>query len=253
MTAAPITTTEQTDFRPTRIEVTLVNGRACITTLAHGNLMAARPLQIRGNHVQVALVGINTALLAGDTLEIQVHAGPGVTLEIIEPTGLVAYDAEGVRSTWRAQLAVEENASLIWHGASFVAAHGSNAHRLTRLALADNARGLIRETLTLGRTGETNIQLRNHTHITQSEQPILVENLDINETTGTLPGILAPNRVIATVMAAGWRPQGDETDPQRLDLAAAGALYRGMATQAHDVDDRTNPIFKDWRSQLLAG
>src|SRR5699024_2378972 len=199
---------------------TLSNGRARITTLAHGHLMAARPLQIRGNHVRIALVGINTTLLAGDTLEIQVRAGAGVVLEIIEPTGLVAYDARGVRSAWRAQLAVEVSASLIWHGASFVAAHGSNAHRHTELALAANARALIRETLTLGRSGERDIQLRSHTHITQNQQPVLVENLDITAATRTLPGILAPNRVIGTVMAAGWRPQGDASDPHRLDLAA---------------------------------
>src|SRR5699024_4506662 len=106
--------TEQAAFRPTRIEATQSNGRARINTLAHGNLMAARPLQVRGNYVRIALVGINTALLAGDTLEIRVRAGTGVILEIIEPTGLVAYDAGGVRSSWRARLAVEENAALIW-------------------------------------------------------------------------------------------------------------------------------------------
>lgn len=85
--------------RPTRVDVELIDGRARIRTLDQGYFVAARPLQISGSRVRIALIGIHMSLLGGDVVDLQVQAGEGVTLEAVEPVGTVAYNAEGQRST----------------------------------------------------------------------------------------------------------------------------------------------------------
>lgn len=228
----------------------MVNGRARISRMTHGDLLAARPLQTKGNRARIALVGIRTSLLAGDRLEIQVRVGAGVQLEIVEPAGTVAYNAQGERSDWYADLQIEPGATLIWHAESFVAAHGSNAHRSTKANLADDARLLIKENLVLGRSGENEVCLHSATNIHQDSHPMLVEQFTIDETNDRLPGILAPNRVLGTVIAAGWYPQGDTNDPHRLDLAAPGVVYRTLGQTAHAVTDCIDPVFRAWVREL---
>lgn len=251
MATARTVTTDGEPARPTRIEVALADGRARLATLAQGNLVAARPLEIAGRYVRLALVGINTALLAGDRLELQVRVGKDAVLEVIEPTGLVAYNAEGLRATWRLNAIVGVGAALIWHGAPFIAAQGSNVHRLTEVALEGNARALVKETLVLGRSGESDVRLHSRNDVSLNGEPLLVEDLAIDEKTATLPGIVAPARVIGTVMAAGWRPLGDTASPHRFDLAGPGALFRSLERAVHHADELVDPPFRDWRNQVL--
>jgi urease accessory protein len=254
MAATAITRTVTADggiTRSTRIEVALAGERARITTLANGEFIAARPQQIAGNYARVALVGINMALLAGDVVDLRVRVGVGAVLEIIEPTGLVAYNAEGRRSTWGLRAAVGAGATLIWRGAPFIAALGSNAHRFTEVMLEPDAHALLKETLVLGRSAESGVCLRSRTDVSRDGQALLVEELLLDEETGVLPGIVAPSRVVGTVTAAGWRPQGDEASPHRLELAGPGALFRALAPAAHCAEDLMEPLFQDWRGQAL--
>lgn len=251
--ATPATaTTDGESARPTRIAVACAGGRARITDLVQGEFIAAKPLQITGNCVRLALIGVNMAILAGDLVDLQVCVDDGVILEVIEPTGLVAYDAQGRSANWRARLVVGEGAILIWHGAPFVAARGSNVHRSTELALASGGRALINETLVLGRTAERGVCLHSQTAVSRNGQPLLVENLKLDENTHALPGIVAPSKVVGTVMAVGWRPRGDPSDPHRLDLAGPGSLFRTLRPAMHQADDLVRPWFGNWRRELLS-
>lgn len=251
-TAVAVSTSESESAKPTRIEVDLVDGRARICTLAHGGLVAARPLRKRGHRISIALVGIRMALLGGDDLNLHIRVGAGVILEVVEATGMVAYDADGQRSNWHAGITVEKDAALIWHGEPFVAARGSNVHRVTELTLDENARALLRETLVLGRSGESGVCLRNRVDLTHRGEPLLSEEMVIDEQTRHLPGLVAPSRVVATLTGAGWRPEGEARDPHRLDLGGEGALYRALEFDAHHAEDRLQPVFDSWRCELLA-
>lgn len=237
--------------RPTRIDVELVDGRARICTLDQGYFLAARPLQTSDDRVRIALIGVHMTMLGGDDVDLRVQVGEGVTLEIVEPVGMVAYDADGQRSTWRLAASVGTGATLIWHGGQFVAAQGSHAHRSTELTLGRHARALIKETLVLGRSGESHAELRSRLHVRLGEQELLVEDLDLTEDTRVLPGIVGAAKVLSTVVAAGLRPDGDRTDPHRLDLAGPGALFRSLDAAAHCADELVEPVFKRWRSQAL--
>lgn len=250
-TARTATTTDSECGRPTCIEVVSDGESARIATLSAGSFVVARPLRVTGNYVRIALVGINMALLAGDVLELNVRVGKGVVLEVIEPVGMVAYNAEGQGAAWRLRANCDVGATLIWRGAPFVAAHGSNVRRLSELALASGARALIRESLVLGRSGEQRPPLHSRMHVSLDERELLVEDLDINEETGRLPGIVERSRVIVTLIAAGWRPTSDVADPHRLDLAGPGAVFRALSSALHHADELIDPPFLNWRSQLL--
>jgi urease accessory protein len=245
------TATDRRYFRPTRIDVRLVEGRARATTLAHGDFLAPRPLGTRATHARIALVGISMALLAGDTVALHVNVGPGATLEIIEPTGMVAYDADGERSRWQLHATLGAGANLIWHGAPFVAAQGSNAHRHADFSLGEGARALVKETLVLGRSSEADVQLRNETRVTRDGHELLVEDLDITAANRRLPGILGSAKAMHTLLAAGWRPRGDGNDPRRLDLAGPGALFRTLGEALHQAREPAEPLFTAWRTELL--
>jgi urease accessory protein len=246
-----IATESEGGSRSTRIAVEMIDGRARINTLYQGYFLAGRPLQISGNWVRLALVGIHLAMLAGDVIDVQIQVGAGAVLEVIEPSGMVAYDADGQRSIWRLAATVGAGATLIWQGATFVAAQGSNVQRNTELVLRPNARVLLKETLVLGRSGESNIRLNSRTQALLKEQELLVEELAMTPDTWRLPGIGGASKVISTVMALGMRPSGDTTGAQRLDLAGPGALWRSLAAAAHSAEMVAEPVFRRWCSEAL--
>lgn len=246
-----ILTESERGARPTRIAVELIDGRARLRTLDQGYFLAGRPLRISGNHVRLGLVGIHLPLLAGDALHVQIHVGAGASLEVIEPTGTVAYDADGQHSTWRLTATLDEGATLIWQGAEFVAAEGSNAQRSTEIALGPDARAVLKETLVLGRSGESDIRLSSRTQASLEERELLVEELALTPDARRLPGIVGDSKVISTIMALGMRPGGDMADAQRLDLAGPGALWRSLTEAAHFAELAAGPVFKRWRDEAL--
>ncbi|WAP51287.1 urease accessory protein UreD [Arthrobacter sp. ATA002] len=262
-----------TEPRPTRICVEASGGRARFSVLDQGLYLAPRPVHGGANplHLRVALIGIHMMLLGGDDVRIEVSVGEGVTLEVVEPAGLVAYDAEGVPSRWSLQAELGPNAALIWDGASFVAAAGSNVLRETRVHLAAGARALVRETLVLGRSGESGGSLRSVTRLTGPAGDWLYDDLDLTGPRARAVGILGGSKVLGGATAAGWRPaelpaadgaDGDDAASgaagdaaphrvRRFDLAAPGAVARSLAGDAHTADGGTGAVFTAWRDELL--
>ena len=199
--------------RPTRIAVERAGSSARFSVLDQGLYLAPRPVGASlhatagGNpHLRVALIGIHMMLLGGDDVRIEVAVGPGVTLEVIEPAGMVAYDAEGVASRWSLDAVLGEGSALIWDGAPFVVAGGSNVFRKTRVRLGAGARVLLRETLVLGRSGEAGGALRSVTRLSGPGGDFLYEDLDLTGVRRQAVGVLGTSKVLASATAAGWRP-----------------------------------------------
>ncbi|HEX5543321.1 MAG TPA: urease accessory protein UreD [Micromonospora sp.] len=235
---------------PARVVVEHTGDRARFVRLDAGEFVGPRTLEVDGARARVALVGMSATLLAGDDLRIEIDVGSGVALEIVEPSGTVAYNARGARAHWSATVRVAAGASLVWAEAPFVVADGAKVHRHTELDLEAGATALLREMLVLGRTGETGGSLRATLHATYDRRPLLVEDLDLTDPDlRTSPGILQHHRVLATAMLLGLRSDIDPLTHQ-TPLAGPGALARALTDHAHLAEAKLADTWRHWRNQL---
>ncbi|MFB6712044.1 MULTISPECIES: urease accessory protein UreD [unclassified Streptomyces] len=245
MTGATAVPAEPAD--PTVVAVERdATGRHVVRELRPGAFLAPRPLLPAPDRVRIALVGTRAGLLAGDDLRLRVSVGPGARLELVEPSGLVAYDHRGGTSTWRARADIAEGGELHWNGKPFVVCDGARVARSMEVALAAGARMLWRDTLVLGRSGERGGSVRATTRVTYDGQDLLVEDLDLTEPEiRELPGILGPHRVIGSVTSLGAGPAGPPHF-YRTELAGPGAQVRLLDTVAPAIEAELALVWDDW-------
>lgn len=238
---------------PARVVVDLDDGQARFVSLAASTYLMPRPLACDGPTARVALVGTYAMLLAGDDLRIEVVVDRGVSLEVVEPSGTVAYDARGGSARWSADVSVASGGRLVWDGAPFVVAHGADVARHTHVDLAGDAAMLLRETLVLGRTGEpTGGLLATTLRVSHDDHPLLVEDLDLRSPEQrTAPGILGGHRVLGTLALLGRWP-AQTHGPYETELAGPGALARVVTSEAHIADDLLGETWQRWYD-CLAG
>jgi len=176
------------------------------TRLRTGQL---RPQQLHGpdDRCRIALLATQALLLGGDAVELEVEVGAGVTLELSDIAGTVAYDGRGQPASWSVRVTVAEGGALRWSGEPFVVADGADVTRSLELELAQDARALVRETLVLGRSGQLGGRLRNRTTACRGGRAVLVEHTDLDPARHRrLPGMLGELRVVDTLLALGVEP-----------------------------------------------
>ncbi|MGW1407701.1 urease accessory protein UreD [Streptomyces sp. NPDC002403] len=223
-------------------------GRHLARELRLGSFLAPRPLLPSADRLRIALVGTRAGLLAGDDLLLDISVGPGARLELVEPSGLVAYDHRGGTSRWRARVDVAEGGELHWDARPFVISSGARVERSMEVSLAAGARMLWRDTLVLGRSGERGGGVRAMTRASYDGCELLVEDLDLMDPEmRELPGILGPNRVIGSVTALGADP-GGRPHPYRMALAGPGAQIRLLDTVAPAIEAELAAVWEDWRT-----
>ncbi|MGH3424610.1 MAG: urease accessory protein UreD [Nocardioidaceae bacterium] len=239
------------DREATRVAVDVVDGRVRLTDLVAGVYLRPRPLAHHGTLARVALVGAYATLLAGDDLRLEIAVGPGAQLELVEPSGTIAYDARGGSARWSATVDVAAGGTLVWDAAPFVVAHGADVHRCTRAVLDEGAAMLLRETLVLGRESEsTGGRLYSSLHATYRGRPLLVEDLDVRDPAHRgSPGILGDNRVLATAAILGARPDSSSS-PHETPLAGPGSLARVLAPHAHLALAALADTWQRWHETL---
>ncbi|MBD8079070.1 urease accessory protein UreD [Cellulosimicrobium arenosum] len=244
----------------TRVEVHASSGRVRLD-LRPGAL-SPRVLSTGPGVARVALVATRALLLGGDDVRIEVVVGDGVELELVEVSGTVAYNGRGRSSSWAVDVRVDDGGLLVWDALPFVVAQGADVERRTDVRLGEGAVALLRETLVLGRTGETGGRLRSRTIVDLSaprhprdsraaddsqqdelsvpreplgprtadgSRELFVEDLDLRDDR-TLPGILGDGRVVDSVLLAGARPP-----------AAGGADEPGARTPSYLRLDLAGP------------
>lgn len=242
----------------TRIRATAAAGRVRVT--ASGGPFAVRTLNSRpvpdGREAgrptaRVALVGTQALLLAGDTVEIELDIQPGVALEVVEVAATVAYRG-AAPAHWRVRARVAADSRLIWIAEPFIVATGADVHRDSRFELAESAVLCLRETLVLGRSGESGGALRNRTGISQAGTPLLVEDLDLSdERSRSRPGSLSTARVLDSMLLAGRRAPDQPPLPAgaRFELAGPGTLGRVRCAQT--ADSPVTEWARRWRAAVL--
>ncbi|WP_154796086.1 urease accessory protein UreD [Occultella kanbiaonis] len=228
------------------IAVAPAPGRARCRLVA--GALSPRILHADDGGARVALVATGALLLGGDEVRIDVEVAPGGWLEVVETAGTVAYDAGGTPSGWHVRAHLGEGARLSWCGLPLVVADGAHVRRSTELTLAAHARALLRETLVLGRAGETGGLLRATTRATLDGTDLLVEDLDLAPAARTAPGVLGELRVLDTTLALGWRPV-EVRAGRRYDLDGPGAFVRHLGADTHSG---TGPALAatSWRADL---
>lgn len=196
-------------------------------------LLVPRQLPSEHGTVRVALVASTALLLAGDEVRVDVHVGDGLSLEVVETAGTVAYAMRGGSARWDVTATLGRDASLVWVGLPFVVADGADVDRSTQLHLADGATAVLRESMVLGRSGQAGGRLESRTRAWAGGRPVLSETLLIDARTRDDPVVLAGARCLDTVTALGLRlPDG----PGVLQLDGAGSIARRLVDQLHESD-----------------
>jgi urease accessory protein len=111
---------DRTGARRTRLVLDAASGRPRVRSETSGDPRrpCLRPMLLDSGEgfARVCLVPDGALLLAGDAIQLEVTLGPGVRLELVEPTGTVAYDMRGGQAAWDVRLFLAERASLVWAG-----------------------------------------------------------------------------------------------------------------------------------------
>lgn len=229
----------------TLIAVDPAPGRARVTHTP--GPIAARVQRVDQAGARVALVATTALLLGGDRVELDVRVGPGGWLDVVETAGTVAYDAQGIASSWLIRADLAAGATLTWSGEPFVVADGARVHRSTTLDLAAGASACLRETLVFGRVGEAGGALRATTRVRHEGADLLLEDLDLPDGAARrAPGRLGPARVIDTVLLLGRPAAPTPVLPAgtRYDLAGPGTVARVLAG---DTDrGGLDPVWRQW-------
>jgi urease accessory protein len=210
--------------------------------------LGVRVLQAGPGHARIALLAEGALLVAGDDVSVGMRVGTSVRLEVVEPAGTVAFDMRGGSARWRVAVAVADGGELLWRAEPLVVVTGAVVDRDVAVTLDGTATVALRETLVLGRVGESGGVLRQRFRALRAVGPLLAEDLDID---GARPrvGVLGINRVVDSVTVLGRRAAGIPT-PQaahRLELDGPGTVLRYLGHDTH-----TSPLEGFWAATVGA-
>lgn len=239
-----LTSTERSSR--TRLRLSLEDGARSrvrsATTLSDPSASSVRPMLLShdAGGARVSLVPDGALLLGGDAIELDIEVGPGACLDLVEPGGTVAFDMRGGRASWSVLVTLGPGARLTWAGEPFIVSAGADVRRTTVVRMAQSATLAMRETLVLGRHGESPGRILQHTAVSVDREPVLVEELPLDDLDAAI--LLGGHRVLASVLAVGEdHPSGPEAD--RFDLDGGARLWRRLGTQAHETE-----LVEAWRA-----
>jgi urease accessory protein len=153
---------------------------------------------------RVGLLATTALLLGGDEVELVVELGPDARLELFDVAGTVAYHGRGRPAAWRTTISLADGACLTYAGQPFVISDGADVIRTLGLELAVTARLRLRETLVLGRTGQTGGRVHSRTRLRVGGTEAWREDTDLDPAgIRDHPGLLGDRRVLDTVLTVG--------------------------------------------------
>ena len=117
--------------------------------------------------------------------------GEGIRLDLFDIAGTVAYHGRGRPAAWHVRIELAEGAELRYRGEPFVVSDGADVRRTLRVELAETAGLRLRETLILGRSGESGGRLRSETRLRIAGADVWVEDQLLDPDCGRRhPGML---------------------------------------------------------------
>ena len=219
-------------------------GRLRVDTRA--GLLVPRLVRVEDGTAHVVLLAAGALLLAGDDLRLRIEVGAGARVRLTDVAATVAYDGRGGTASWRADLRID--GELSWHSEPFVVAQGAVVRRDLGADVGPGARLWLRDTLVLGRHGETGGRLDSRTRVRRAGREVFAEDLRLSPAGRDLPGVLRGVRVVDQIVElAPSAPAGRAQPPAgvlRTDLpvpAGYGSLTRWLGTQTHASPLRPGP------------
>ena len=217
----------------THVGVEICPGRPKLRLV--GGSLAPRLITADATGARVALVATTALLLGGDSVHIDVCVGPGAWLEIVETAGTVAYDAQGQASTWAVHAEVGSRGMLLWHGEPLVVSRGADVLRTSTVELGERSVVCLRETVVLGRSGESGGALFVRNRVSLRGDACLAEDLDLRSAgIRELPGLIGTAKVLDTVSVLGIVAPDNPLlrNGFRFDLdGSAGSVGRALRTE----------------------
>jgi urease accessory protein len=220
-----------------------------LTELRRGARLAPRVLA-RGRVVRAALVPTQAGPLAGDEDRVRIIVGAGATL-VVEPVAatLALPGAAGI--VLALDVTVQEGGRLVLDEAPLIVAAGADVTRRCTVELCEGAVAALRETVVLGRDGESPGTLDSVLRVTLDGRPLLHDGLRVGAASADVDVhvALAPgHRVISTACLLGLDAEGAEG----FALAGPGALRRATGRSLAAVDAAIAGTWQAWREQALA-
>jgi urease accessory protein len=171
--------------------------------LRHGQLRAQR-LGDRAGWVRIGLLATTALLLGGDEVEIELSVGEGRGLDLFDIAGTVAYDGRGRQAAWHVRIELADGAQLRYRGEPLVVSDGADVHRTLRAEVAGTASLQLRETLVLGRSGESGGRLRSETRLGVEGAEVWLEDQLLDPGRDRRhPGMLGDHRVLDSMIMVG--------------------------------------------------
>jgi urease accessory protein len=181
---------------------------------------------------RIGLVATTALLLGGDEVELAVEIGPGATLDLFDVAGTVAYHGRGRSASWRTTVSLADSASLSYAGQPFVVSDGAEVARVLTLDLAGSSRLRLRETLVLGRVGQTGGRVGSRTDLRVGGATAWREDTDLDPAgIRDLPGLLGGRRVVDTVLTVGQPAPSVPSAVAYELLGGVGTVTRWLGTE----------------------
>jgi urease accessory protein len=194
---------------------------------------------------RVVLVQTAAGPLADDRLEIDVEVGAGATVELTSTAATLAYPAARAAAI-AIRLRVERDARILWLAQPLILAAGCDLAGSLELELGEGAAALVRETVVLGRHGETAGRYRSTFRCDLAGTPLLRESVSLDGTSATTasPLVLGGTRTYATLALLGVRPDAAPGEGE-LELAGPGRILRALGDDTSALIAAGEPRYRD--------
>ncbi len=221
-----------------------------LAELRRGARLTPRVLA-RGAVVRAAFVPTQAGPLAGDEDRVRIVVGAGATL-VVEPVAatLALPGAAGI--VLALDVTIKAGGRLVLDEAPLIVAAGATVTRRAAIELHDGAMAALRDTVVLGRDGESPGTLDGELRATLGGRALLHDGLRVGAASAQADAhvALAPShRVLSSVCLLG-RPAPEQ--PQ-FALAGPGALRRASGRSLAAVEAELAATWGAWSRLALSG
>jgi len=223
------------DGRTSRVKTLRSDGPL---VLRQCNPKGPEPLTHRRHDVaRVALAAGTAGPLGGDDYALTVHVGAGSTLVLQEVSAmLVLPGPDGDQSRMTVTVTVEEDATFVWWAEPIIAAHRCNHCHDVRIALADDARMVLREEMLLGRHNEAPGAFASRLRVTRDGRALYDQQLGFGPSADGWDGaaVLGEARAVGSILAVdpGWSDAPPPALPYDRNAALTPLAGPGVAIGA---------------------